>query len=50
MSGSEITSVAVSSNEQTLVTGNKDGRVTIWDISDGFEERETIEAFYDEDN
>ena len=43
--GDEITAACVSEDQETLVTGAKDGRVTIWDIRAGFEERETIDAF-----
>jgi len=33
-----------------LITGSKDGFVSIWNLESNFEERETIEVFYDEDS
>lgn len=43
----EITAVGVTKDQETLITGSKDGVVKIWDIHNNFELRESIEAFYD---
>lgn len=43
----EITTVALSKDQQTLITGGKDGVVKIWDIKHEFVLRESIDAFID---
>ena len=45
----QITAVTVSLDQKTLVTGSKDGMVSLWNLEKGFEERESIEVFYDEE-
>ena len=45
----EITAVGLSKDQQTLMTGSKDGIVKVWDVHNNFNLRESIEAFYESD-
>lgn len=45
----EITAVTLSKNQQTLITGSKEGVVKIWDIHNSFNLRESIDAFVDQE-
>jgi len=43
----EITAVTLSKDQETLITGGKDGIVKIWNINENFDLRESINAFVD---
>ena len=43
----EITAMGLTKDQQTLMTGSKEGIVKIWDIHNNFDLRESIDAFYD---
>lgn len=45
----QITAVTISPDFKSLITGSKDGKVSIWNIENNFEERETIDVFYDDE-
>ena len=45
----EITAVTLSKNQQTLITGSKEGVVKVWDIHNSFNLRESIDAFVDQE-
>lgn len=47
LSTEEITAVTLSKDQESLVTGSKDGVVKIWSIKHNFELRESIDAFVD---
>lgn len=45
----QITAVTVAPDQKSLITGSKDGKVSIWNIESNFDEWETIDAFYEEE-
>ena len=45
----QITACTVSPDQKSLITGSKDGKVSIWNVENNFELREEIDVFYEEE-